>query len=169
MLIKTKNMRPCIFFIVSLMLLTVFTGCKEDAKKPVKTQEVRFSKEGTLSFFSQKNDSLIMTMDIEIADNSYETQTGLMYRKGMERKQGMLFVFEREEMHAFYMKNTAFPLDLIFIKTDLTIASFQENAEPFNENSLPSGVPVQYVLEVNAGLVQELGLTVGDRIAYQKL
>ena len=84
------------------------------------------------------------------------------------KNQGMLFVFEREAMHAFYMKNTEFPLDLLFIKEDLTLASFQENAQPFDEKGLSSKVPVKYVLEVNAGSVRQWGLEVGDRIEYRK-
>ena len=71
-------------------------------------------------------------------------------------------------MHSFYMKNTEFPLDLIFIKSDMSVASVQENAEAFNENSLSSKVPVQYVLEVNAGLVEEWGLAIGDSVSYKK-
>ncbi|NHF57972.1 DUF192 domain-containing protein [Flavobacteriaceae bacterium TP-CH-4] len=146
----------------------LFVSCKDEPKKTIKTEEVVFKKEGELSIFKQRTDSLITTLDIEIADNDYETQTGLMYRSGMEKNQGMLFVFEGEAMHAFYMKNTEFPLDLLFIKEDLTLASFQENAQPFDEKGLSSKVPVKYVLEVNAGLVRQWGLEIGDRIEYRK-
>ena len=47
--------------------------------------------------------------------------------------------------------------------------SFQENAEPLNENGLSSQVPIQYVLEVNAGLAEKLLLEVGDKVAFEKL
>jgi uncharacterized membrane protein (UPF0127 family) len=111
---------------------------------------------------------VITTLDIEIADSEYETQTGLMYRSAMEEDQGMLFIFPSEAMHAFYMKNTEFPLDLIFIKADHSIASFQENTTPYSEASLSSKVAVQYVLEVNAGSVQQWGLEIGDKIDFTK-
>ncbi len=160
-----KSLRLLASLVVCLMILS---SCKDEPKKAIKTEKVVFQKEGELSIFRQQTDSLITTLDIEIADNDYETQTGLMYRSGMEEHQGMLFVFESEAMHAFYMKNTEFPLDLLFIKEDLTIASFQENAQPFNEASLSSKVPVKYVFEINAGLVQQWGLQVGDRIEFKK-
>ena len=50
----------------------------------------------------------------------------------------------------------------------MNIVSFQENAEPFNENGLSSRVPVKYVLEVNAGLVKEWSLAIGDQIAFER-
>ena len=159
-------------FIVALFIsVMIFHSCgeKTKSKKKVKTIEVLFKKEGELSIVKQKVDTLIAKIDIEIAATDYETQTGLMYRKSMEKQQGMLFIFPDERLHSFYMKNTEFPLDLIFIKKDLTIASFQENAQPFDESPLPSQVPIQYVLELNAGLAQEWLLEVGDKIVFSQL
>lgn len=154
--------------VLSLLLGIVVQACKEAPKKIIKTETVTFTKEGELSIFKQATDSLITTFDIEIAESSYETETGLMYRKGMKADRGMLFISPTVRMHNFYMKNTEFPLDLIYIKDDLSIASFHENAQPFDEASLSSKVPVKYVLEVNAGLVKKLGLELGDKIEFHK-
>ncbi|MDT7827727.1 DUF192 domain-containing protein [Pricia sp. S334] len=153
------------FFIFGCFILH---SCKDAPKKEIKTEPVAFKKEGELSVFKAASDSIIARLDIEIADNDYETETGLMYRQGMEDHQGMLFVFPDQAMHSFYMKNTEFPLDIIFIKSDMTVASIQENAQPLSQASLPSKVPVQYVLEVNAGLVGKWGLAVGDSVTYEK-
>ena len=155
--------------ILSLFLILIsVASCKQEAKKTIKTQEVTFTKEGELAIRNDSLDTVLVKMDIEIAETDYETQTGLMYRKGMEDNQGMLFVFPNEAMHSFYMKNTAFPLDLIFIKADSTIASFQKNAQPFNEMGLSSKVPVQFVLEVNAGNTEKWDLAIGDKVAIQR-
>ncbi len=115
-----------------------------------------------------KNDSLLVSLDIEFAETEYEVQTGLMYRDQMKEKQGMLFIFPDVRVHSFYMKNTEIPLDIIFIDENLTIASFQENAKPFDETGLSSLVPIQYVLEVNAGLAEKWNLEVGDKISYNR-
>jgi uncharacterized membrane protein (UPF0127 family) len=150
-----------------MVIFSVFS-CKEKSKKIVKTEPVVFKKEGELSIFKQKVDTLITSLSIEIAESEYETQTGLMYRESMAKDQAMLFIFPDERIHNFYMKNTAIPIDIIFIKEDLTIASFQENAKPFDETGLSSQVPVKYVLEVNAGLAQKWLLEIGDKIVYHK-
>lgn len=151
-----------------LAILLFLFSCKEESKKTIKTEEVSFTKEGTLQIFKQNTDSLIIDLNIEIAESDYETQTGLMYRSGMEQDQAMLFIFPDVAVHSFYMKNTEFALDIIYIDEKLQIASFQENAEPFNQSGLSSQVPIKYVLEVNAGLAEKWLLEIGDRITYIK-
>ncbi len=154
---------------VFLCGLFLITGCKDEPKKIVTTAPVTFSKEGTLSLLRGASDSLIARLDIEIAEGEYETQTGLMYRDGMEKEQGMLFVFPEEAYHSFYMKNTRFPLDIIFIDRDSVVTSIIKDAQPLQEQSLPSTQPVMYVLEVNAGLSEAWGLQEGDRIRFRRL
>lgn len=155
-------------FILVVNLFWSFSSCKETSKKVIKTEPITFKKEGELTIIKQKVDTLITSLDIEFAETEYETQTGLMYRESMNLNQGMLFIFPDERIHSFYMKNTKIPLDLIFIKADSTIASFQENAEAFNESGLSSQVHVKYVLEVNAGLAQKWLLEIGDKIEFTK-
>lgn len=152
-----------------IMGLGLLLACKDKPNKVIKTEPITFKKEGELRIFKSKTDSVLTQLDIEIADSDYETQTGLMYRSSMADSQGMFFMFPDEAMHSFYMKNTEFPLDLIFIRQNKTIASFQENAQPFNESSLSSKVPIQYVLEVNTGMVKKWGLQVGDSIVFNRL
>lgn len=158
-------------FKVSILIgsLIFFAACKDGTKKTIKTETVTFTKEGTLTIYKAATDSVITTLDIEIADSDYETETGLMYRKGMPENQGMLFNFPDIRQHFFHMKNTEFPLDIIFLDANLKIASFQENAQPFDETLLPSKVPVKYALEVNAGLSEKWLLEVGDRVEFNRL
>jgi uncharacterized membrane protein (UPF0127 family) len=156
-------LKQFISFIFCFVL--VFSSCKED-KKAIKQTEVTFKKEGDLTIF--KSDSTQVILDIEIADTDFDTQTGLMYRTSMKDNQGMLFVFEDEQPRSFYMKNTQFSLDLIFINQTKKIVSFQKNAQPFDERSLPSNAPAKYVLEVNAGLVDTWGLSIQDSMNYTK-
>lgn len=149
-------------------LLATFVSCKDSKKivTPVTQQEVSFKKEGELSIF--RNDSLLKTIDIEIADNDYETETGLMYRKSMLDNRGMLFVFDDEEYRFFYMKNTEFPLDIIYLDKDKKIITIAKNTNPLDESSVPSDAPAMYVLEINAGLSDKWNLAVGDSVNYTK-
>ncbi|MCF7561071.1 DUF192 domain-containing protein [Sabulilitoribacter multivorans] len=151
-------------FAFTLSLSLILSACKDD-KKAITQTEVAFKKEGELDIF--KNDSTQVTFDIEIADTEYETQTGLMYRSSMKPNHGMLFVFDDVAPRSFYMKNTKIALDLIFIDENHKIVSFQKNAKPLDEASLPSNVPAKYVLEINAGLVDKWAIAVGDSISYK--
>lgn len=156
-------------FVGSLLCLFVALSCKDSEKsQPVKTVEISFTKDGELHLLKKETDSIKKTLDIEIADTEYKTQTGLMYRKSMEDHQGMLFIFPDAQVRSFYMKNTAIALDIIYIDENKKIVSFQKNARPYDSTSLPSGAPAQYVLEVNAGLSDRWDLEKGDRIEWSK-
>ena len=157
---------PDRFLLISLLCVAVIMfSCQQDKKK-VSTVEVTFKKEGELTLYKAKNDSLITTLDIEIADTDYDVQTGLMYRDSMKDNQAMLFVFQDLRPRSFYMKNTKFALDIIYLDDNQTIVSIQKNAQPLDESSLPSNAPAQFVLEVNAGLSDRWQLEVGDRMTY---
>lgn len=157
-------------FISGLLLAVLLSsiGCKEKAKEQVLTKEITFTKEGELQIIKATNDSLVAQLDIELAETEYETQTGLMYRKGMENNQGMLFIFENESRKSFYMKNTEFPLDIIYINSQMKIVNVHRDAQPFSQASLPSEAPAKYVLEVNAGMVKQWKLLPGDIISFQR-
>ncbi|MCR1024567.1 DUF192 domain-containing protein [Cellulophaga baltica] len=155
--------------LLSCIILSFLSSCREEPKQAIETAAIAFKKEGELTIYKAKTDSIIASFDIEIAATDYETETGLMYRNTMKPTRGMLFVFPDVAMHSFYMKNTAIPLDIIYIDEHLKIASFQENAIPFNEEGLSSQVPIKYVLEINAGLAEKYLLEVKDSIVYKEL
>lgn len=158
-------MKKYCFIIILFGLITTFISCKKEKQKVTQTK-VEFTKEGELSIFNTENDTLKVKLDIEIADTDFDIQTGLMYRDSMNKKQGMLFVFQNETPRFFYMKNTRIPLDIIYIDSKKHIVSFQKNAQPFNETSLPSNKPAKYVLEINGGLSDSWNLKVGDSISF---
>jgi uncharacterized membrane protein (UPF0127 family) len=98
----------------------------------------------------------------EIADDPRERALGLMYRRDMPEDHGMLFDFQAEQPVSFWMRNTYIPLDMLFIKADGTIDSIAERTTPLSDKSIPSRAPVRYVLEINGGLSDTLGIEPGD-------
>ena len=162
-----KHLRLFGFLLLPLLILQ--SSCKDNSKKMIKTEPIVFKKEGELTILAVDKDSIKAKLDIEIADSDYETQTGLMYRSSMEENQGMLFIFPTTEMHSFYMKNTEFSLDILFIDENLKIATIRANTKPYDETGISSQVPVKYVLEIDAGLTNKWGLKVGDRIEFKRL
>jgi hypothetical protein len=159
-------------FISAAIVASLFSfyNCKDSKNSESKslTKEISFTKEGELTLLKAENDSIIAKLDIEIADDEYSTQTGLMYRHSMAKNQGMLFVFKDSRQRSFYMKNTEIPLDIIYINSEMEIVSFQKNAKSFDETSLPSEAASQYVLEINARLSDEWKLEKGDKIKFTK-
>lgn len=142
-------------------------SCADDAKNSsIETPEISFQKEGDL--YLLKAGDTIKKIAIEFAETDYEQQTGLMYRKSLEEDQGMLFLYPSEAIRSFYMKNTYIPLDIIFYNKDSAVVSFQENAKPLDETSLPSEAPAQFILELNAGKVKQWNIEVGDKITFKK-
>jgi YVTN family beta-propeller protein len=104
---------------------------------------------------------------VDVANDPEEQSRGLMFRKSMEWNNGMLFVYEDVKYLSFWMKNTYIPLDMIFVDKDLRIVDIKEDVQPcpLQEDicpSYPSKQPAKYVLEVNAGFVQQNGIRVGD-------
>lgn len=159
------NLSTCILIVI---LVIEFSACKNEPKT-IKQTIVNFKKEGDLTIHKIATDSSTIDLEIEIADTEYDTQTGLMYRDSMDDNQGMLFVFEDITPRSFYMKNTRMPLDIIYANENGIIVSFQKNAQPFSEESLPSILPAQYVLEINSGLSDKWNLKEGDSLAYKTI
>ncbi|WEX07061.1 DUF192 domain-containing protein [Chelativorans sp. AA-79] len=105
------------------------------------------------------------SFSIEVADDSYERQRGLMFRETMADDRGMLFVFQGSGQRGFWMQNTPMPLDLLFIGEDGRVRAI-EHGEPFSTDSIAPPVETQFVLELKAGTAQKAGIEVGDRLRH---
>ena len=84
----------------------------------------------------------------------------------MEEMQGMLFIFPDERYQSFWMLNTLFSLDMIFINSKKEIVTIHKNTKPLSEQSYPSSEPAQYVLEVNAGFCDRYNIKQGDKVFW---
>lgn len=90
-----------------------------------------------------------------------------MFRESMPRSAGMLFVYERPQRAAFWMKNTLIPLDMLFVTADGRIGHIHENARPGDLTAIPGGDNVFAVLEINGGLARRYGISVGDVLRHE--
>jgi YVTN family beta-propeller protein len=116
---------------------------------------------------NSNNSPLIARVFVEVPDDLEESMRGLMFRKHLPGNAGMLFAYYDEKPRTFWMKNTLIPLDMIFVNGSSKIIEIKENVPPCAQDecpTYPSKEPAQYVLEVNAGFVQEKGIKVGDRL-----
>ena len=125
----------------------------------------KFKKEGELTISDSLGNNKAK-IDIEIADDDYSRQLGLMNRKGMEDNQGMIFIFDEERMQSFWMLNTLFSLDMIFINKENRIVTIQKNTTPLSQQSYPSTKPALFVLEVVGGFSDNYNIKEGDVVHW---
>jgi uncharacterized membrane protein (UPF0127 family) len=103
---------------------------------------------------------------VEVAETNEERAMGLMYRRSLPENAGMLFIYDRPQPAAMWMKNTLIPLDMVFIAGDGTVHRIEANTEPFSTAVIPSEGDVLAVLELNAGQAGKIGLKRGDKVVY---
>jgi uncharacterized membrane protein (UPF0127 family) len=108
-------------------------------------------------------------VNVEVVSTEAKIERGLMWREHMPVDNGMLFLMGFEKDWTFWMRNTLIPLDMIFIKKDMTIAGIVENAEPKTETLRKVGVPSFYVLEVNGGWCKQHGVVAGAKVRYENV
>jgi hypothetical protein len=99
----------------------------------------------------------------ELADTDQARMTGLMFRDSLPESSGMLFVYEREERAAMWMKNTYVPLSVAFIDRRGVILNV-EDMEPLTLDSHASVGLAKYALEMNRGWFKKRGIKKGDKV-----
>jgi uncharacterized membrane protein (UPF0127 family) len=100
---------------------------------------------------------------IEVARTTEQKRQGLMNRRSLGDREGMIFVYETDQHLAFWMKNTTIPLTLAYLSKDGQIVQI-EQLKPLSLKSVISERAVRYGLELPAGVLNELGVGVGDRV-----
>ncbi|MCH7568166.1 MAG: DUF192 domain-containing protein [Nanoarchaeota archaeon] len=109
---------------------------------------------------------------VEIADDDEERQQGLMFRESLEQDKGMFFVFPKNDIYPFWMKNTLIPLDIIWIDENRIVVFISKNVQPCVADPCQIIEPEKealYVLELNAGTSDEIGLEVGDEVEFRNV
>ena len=102
-------------------------------------------------------------IDAQVALSPEQRQIGLMLRKDMPQREGMIFVFEQPSKQCFWMKNTLLPLTAAFIADDGTIVNLVD-MKPHSLDAHCSDQPVRYVLEMNQGWFSKKGIKAGSKL-----
>jgi len=147
-MISRRRFLPSLCLIICL--LPAFSACSRN-KLPVK--EIPIERDG------QK----IATVKAEIAVSREERNNGLMFRKKLPDGEGMLFVFESDQVLSFWMKNTYIPLSIAYIAHDGKIIDIKDMI-PHDTSSVVSTRSVRYALEVPQGWYSRAGVRVGDMV-----
>ena len=108
----------------------------------------------------------VAVVKAEIARTQEERNKGLMHRKNLPDGEGMLFVFERDDVLSFWMKNTLIPLSIAFIGSDGRINEIK-NMYPHDEKPVLSGRAARFALEVPQGWFERAGVKRGDVVKIE--
>jgi uncharacterized protein len=103
---------------------------------------------------------------VEVADTEEGRARGLMFRERLPQFAGMLFVYETPQPVAFWMRNTLIPLDMLFFDQAGRLARVHSNARPLDETPIPGGANIRYVLEINGGMAESLGIEPGAELRH---
>lgn len=110
------------------------------------------------------NDGARHTFQVYLAENHEQQTRGLMFVRNLPESTGMLFIYDRPARYSMWMKNTYIPLDIVFARQDGTVSSVIRDAQPLSLESLAATEPVNYVLELNAGVARRLNIGAGSRL-----
>jgi uncharacterized protein len=102
-------------------------------------------------------------IDAAIAANDADREQGLMYRSQLAPNEGMLFVFNENAVHCFWMKNTLIPLSIAFIRADGTITDIDEMQAQTENNHCPRNNGV-FALEMSRGWFDAKGIKPGMKL-----
>ena len=106
--------------------------------------------------------------DIEIVDSDEELVLGLSNRNQIPESQGMLFVLSEESAPRFWMKSMRFPIDIIWINSEMRVSGIVRDFQPCEPDGVcPVVYPdeeISYVFEINSGLSDAYGFEEGDRV-----
>lgn len=146
----THAMKHAIRALLLLLVIAPLSGCATDAGRWVEVGGERYV--------------------VELATNDAERARGLMFRDALPQGHGMLFIHEREEPLAYWMKNTRIPLDILYFDANRRLVSQQRDVPPCSLGdrcpSYPSRGSALYVLEVNAGEAARVGLQDGIQMQF---
>ena len=135
-----------VFPAAALAAVLLLAGCRPDAQKV------------TLQVSGQ-------SLSVEVARTEAQREHGLMGRKDLGPRDGMIFVFDRDEHLAFWMKNTPTPLSIAFVSAEGRILQI-EDMQPFSETVIRSRLSARYALEMKQGAFAALGIKEGDVISF---
>ena len=149
-----------IFMVPAALALSAVAGCSQAGgggtalAASVSTVPLTITASGTKHRFR-----------VEVARTEAEQARGMMFRAKLAPNAGMVFPFATPRVASFWMKDCPHPLDMIFIRSDGSIARIV-TAVPYSLKSETSGEPVSAVLEIAGGRAAELGINEDDTVVW---
>ncbi len=165
--VEKKPVYTKIIIAVLFVAVILFLVISNIIKNKPEDQDYVFKKQGELTLLTPDN-QVKAKIDVQFADNEFDRELGLMYRKKMQENQGMLFIFPQSSIQTFWMRNTFISLDMVFINSNKKIVTIRRNTTRLSDKTYASTEPAKYVLEVVAGFCNKFNIHVGDEVNWTR-
>ncbi len=124
----------------------------------------------TLAGCQQKAPHIVLSaagqqLSVEVARTEAERAHGLMGRRDLGPRDGMIFVFDRDDHLTFWMKDTPTPLSIAFVSAEGKVLEITD-MEPFSEKIIRSRLSARFALEMRQGAFTDLSIREGDTILF---
>jgi uncharacterized membrane protein (UPF0127 family) len=173
---KSKTLAIILWIIFLILLCLLYFLYKGQIAAPAPTNEnsAQNKQVSTESTTPARSNYQTITISIgqneilaEVADTEAKRELGLGNRTTLAENHGMLFIFDTPSRYGFWMKDTNFPLDFVWIDQNKKIIDITSDVSPetYPEVFYPSG-EVLYVLEISGGLSKKLGIEIGERADF---
>ncbi|MES2470771.1 MAG: DUF192 domain-containing protein [Patescibacteria group bacterium] len=107
----------------------------------------------------------LSAIKFEIVDTPALRQKGLSDKESLAPGTGMLFVFDSPSKYSFWMKDMNFPIDIIWLDENFVVVDIKTNVSPSTyPDSFAPSAPSLYVIELNAGVAEQHGISIGTKV-----
>ena len=161
--------------IIVVCLLLIFIATRNSFYKPNETQKDQNLPSSTVESSKQVLDGQMILnlggvkINTEVVKSQEDLARGLSFREGLEKDAGMLFVFESLGYWGFWMKDMKFSIDIIWLDENFSVVHIEKKVAPETfPNSFEPNALSKYVLEVNAGFVDENKIEIGSRVTLSQ-
>ena len=149
-------------------IMIMIEGKESQLQQTIPQEEISSGKDAYQQVYVTLNDQSLIA-DISATDE--QRITGLTGKDTLAENEAMLFVFENEAEHIFWMKDMKFPIDIIWIDSDKSVVDLEHNLPPCNAGILcttymPDGNSL-YVLETVGGFAQKYGIVKGTPVEFE--
>lgn len=154
-------------FVLFIWICLTGLGCEGKSNSRVIKTDIEFRPDGLLDFIDDGG-AIVTRIVIEIAESDSAKARGMMDRRSIPARGGMLFVDHEASDRRFWMRSTPLPLDIIFVRMDSSIANIVKRTTPYSEQEILSIGPAQFVVEVRAGFTDQFGISDSLRITWER-
>jgi len=152
------NMKNLVLSLI-LFLLIATTASAQTNRDDV----VDFGEPKPLTIMSETGEHTFMVEEAKTLD---QQARGMMFREQMDENTGMIFEFAEPKVATIWMKNTAIPLDILFVRSNGKVLKIEHMAQPYKLRSASSEAVVAAVVELKGGTSMNLGIQPGDVIKH---